>query len=153
MLFCKTITKTCLLNTLKILPPKYENFQTKIVILLYISAQSIGREYSLEPPRNGGSNEYSKSMFLSRNKKNIVIHCKPQFYYTKVGFKGVKLYRHVFVMHCHVIEPYSGALGMSPDCGPACFFFFVFFFFFLFFFLFCFFILNNCYLKFKTPIH
>ena len=24
--------------------------------------------------------------------------CKPQFYYIKVGFKGVKLYRRVFVM-------------------------------------------------------
>ena len=32
-------------------------------------------------------------MFLSRNKKNNVYPCKPQFYYIKVGFK-----RHVFVM-------------------------------------------------------
>ena len=39
-------------------------------------------------------------MFLSRNKKNNVYPCKPQFYYIKVGFKGVKLYRHVFVMYC-----------------------------------------------------
>ena len=38
-------------------------------------------------------------MFLSRNKKNNVYPCKPQFYYIKVGFKGVKLYRHVFVMY------------------------------------------------------
>ena len=37
-------------------------------------------------------------MFLSRNKKNNVYPYKPQFYYIKVGFKGVKLYRHVFVM-------------------------------------------------------
>ena len=28
-------------------------------------------------------------MFLSRNKKNNVYPCKPQFYYIKVGFKGV----------------------------------------------------------------
>ena len=28
-------------------------------------------------------------MFLSRNKKNNVYTCKPQFYYIKVGFKGV----------------------------------------------------------------
>ena len=27
--------------------------------------------YSLEPPRRGGSNEYPRSMFLSRNMKNI----------------------------------------------------------------------------------
>ena len=26
-------------------------------------------------------------MFLSRNKKNNVYPCKPQFYYVKVGFK------------------------------------------------------------------
>ena len=36
-------------------------------------------------------------MFLSRNKKNNVYPCKPQFYYIKVGFKmgggGSKIYR------------------------------------------------------------
>ena len=37
--------------------------------------------------RRGGSNEYPQSMFLSRNKKNNVYPCKPQFYYVKVGFK------------------------------------------------------------------
>ena len=37
--------------------------------------------YSLEPPRRGGSNEYQQSIFLSRNKKNNVYLCKPQFYY------------------------------------------------------------------------
>ena len=37
-------------------------------------------------------------MFLSRNKENNVYPCKPQFYYIKVGFKGSKLCRHVFVM-------------------------------------------------------
>ena len=41
--------------------------------------------------RRGGSNEYPRSMFLSRNKKNNVYPCKPQFYYIKVGFKGVKI--------------------------------------------------------------
>ena len=30
-------------------------------------------------------------MFLSRNKKNNVYPCKPQFYYIKVGFKGLKI--------------------------------------------------------------
>ena len=37
-------------------------------------------------------------MYLSINKKNNVYRSKPQFYYIKVGFKGSKLYRHVFVM-------------------------------------------------------
>ena len=40
-------------------------------------------------------------MFLSRNKKNNVYPCKPQFYYIKVGFKQVKIiyacFRDVFM--------------------------------------------------------
>ena len=54
-------------------------------------AQNIDCGYSLEPPRRGSSNEYPQSMFSRRNKnKNNVYPCKPQFYYIKVGFKGVK---------------------------------------------------------------
>ena len=49
--------------------------------------------YSLEPPRRGGSNEYPQSMVLSRNNKNNVYPCIPQFYYIKVGFKGVVCFR------------------------------------------------------------
>ena len=41
--------------------------------------------------RRGGSNEYPQFMFFSRNTKNNVYPCKPQFYYIKVGFKGVKI--------------------------------------------------------------
>ena len=41
--------------------------------------------------RRGGSNEYPQSMFLGRNKKNKLYPCKPQFYYIKMGFKGVKI--------------------------------------------------------------
>ena len=78
-------------NILKISPPKTESFQIKILIFFHISAQNIDCGYSLEPPHRGGSNEYQQSMFLSRNKKNNVYPCKPQFYYIKVGFKGVKI--------------------------------------------------------------
>ena len=59
--------------------------------IFHISAQNIDCGYSLEPPRWGGSNEYPQSMFLSRNKINNVYPYKPQFYYIKVGFKGVKI--------------------------------------------------------------
>ena len=76
---------------LKTLPPKNENFQIKNSDILHISAQNIDCGYSLEPPRRGGSNEYPQSMFLSRNKKNNVYPSKPQFYYIKMGFKGVKI--------------------------------------------------------------
>ena len=41
--------------------------------------------------QRGGSNEYPQSMFSSKIKKNNVYPCKPQFYYIKVGFKGVKI--------------------------------------------------------------
>ena len=44
----------------------------------------------------GGSNEYPQSMFLSRNKKNKLYPCKPQFYHIKVGFKGVKIIKVCF---------------------------------------------------------
>ena len=63
----------------------------------HISAQNIDCEYSLEPPRRGGSNEYPQSMFLSRDKKNNVYPCKPQFYYIKC-VRWSKLYRRVFVI-------------------------------------------------------
>ena len=41
--------------------------------------------------RRGGSNEYPHFMFLGRNMKNEVYPSKPQFYYIKVGFKGVNI--------------------------------------------------------------
>ena len=56
-----------------------------------ISALNIDYGYLLEPPRRGGSNKYPQSMFLSRNKKNNLYPYKPQFYFIKVGFKGVKI--------------------------------------------------------------
>ena len=51
---------------------KKKKNQIKISDILHISSQ-------------GGSNEYPRSMFLSRNKKNNVYPCKPQFYYIKSG--------------------------------------------------------------------
>ena len=66
----------------------------------HISAQNIDCRYSLEPPRRGGSNEYTQSMFSSKNKKNNVCPCKPQFYYIKVGFKGGQNYIGMFSWWC-----------------------------------------------------
>ena len=42
---------------------KIENFQLINPNIFHISAQNIDCEYSLEPPRRGGSNEYPRSMF------------------------------------------------------------------------------------------
>ena len=75
-------------------------FSDKKSDIFHISAQNIDCWYSLELLRRGGSNENPQSMFLSRNKKDNVYPCKPQFYYIKVarahkllevGFKGVKI--------------------------------------------------------------
>ena len=57
----------------------------------HITAQNIDCGYSLEPPRR-----VPKIYVLNRNKKNNVYPCKPQFYYIKVGFKGVKIYIGMF---------------------------------------------------------
>ena len=69
----------------------HQKFSDKNADIFHISAQNKDCGYSLEPHRRGGSNEYPQSMFLSRNKKDNVYPCKPQFYYIKVGFKGVSI--------------------------------------------------------------
>ena len=86
------ITKTSLFKyTEHFNTKKIKIFRIKNSDIFHISAQNIEYGYSLEPPRRGGSNEYPQSMFLSKNKKNNVYPCKPQFYYIKVGFKGVNI--------------------------------------------------------------
>ena len=91
MIFFFSLRKHIYSNILKILQPKNENFQTKNSDIFNISAINRYYGYSLEPHRRGSSNEYSQSMFLSRNEKNNVYSCKAQFYYIKMGFKGVKI--------------------------------------------------------------
>ena len=83
--------KTGLLKYIENFTAKNWKFSDKISDIFHISAQNIDCGYSLEPPRPGGSNGYTQSMFLSRNKKNNVYPCKLQFYFIKVGFKGVKI--------------------------------------------------------------
>ena len=59
------------------------------MMFFLIFAQNIECGYTLEPPP--GSKEYSQSVFWSKNKKKNAYPwpCKPQFYYIKVGCKGV----------------------------------------------------------------
>ena len=76
---------------------KTESFQIKILIFSIFLLKNIDCGYSLELPQRGSSKEYPQSV-LSRNKKNNVQPCKPQFYYIKWGLRGAKLYRYVFVM-------------------------------------------------------
>ena len=91
-IFVRIITKTRPFKYIENLATKNKwKFSDKNSDIFHISAQNIDCGYSLEPPRRGGSNEYPQSMFLSRYKKTNVYPCKPQFYYIKVGFKGVKI--------------------------------------------------------------
>ena len=85
------MTKTRLFKYIENFTTKHWKFSDKKSDNIHFSAQNIDCGYSLEPPRRGGSNEYPQSMFLSRNKKNNVNPYKPQFYYIKVGFKGVSI--------------------------------------------------------------
>ena len=68
-------------------------FSDKNSDIFHISAQNIDYAYSLKRPRQGSSHKYQQSMFWSRNKKNNVYPCNPDFYYMyiKVWFKGVKI--------------------------------------------------------------
>ena len=85
------ITKTNLLKYTENFTNEKRKFSDRNFDIYHISAQNIDCRYSLESPRQGGSNEYPQSMFSSRNKEKNVYPCKPQFYYIKMGFKGVKI--------------------------------------------------------------
>ena len=85
------ITKTSLFKYTENFTTKKRKLSDKNSDIFRISAQNIDCGYSLEPPQRGGSNEYPQSMVSSRYKKNNVYPCKPQFYYIKLGFKGVKI--------------------------------------------------------------
>ena len=64
---------------LKILPPKNENFQIKNSDIFHISDQNIDCEYSLEPPRWGGSNEYHNLCFWAEIRKLMYTPVNPSF--------------------------------------------------------------------------
>ena len=85
------ITKTRLFKYNENFTTKKGKFSGKQFWYFSYFCQNTDCGYSLEPPRRGGSNEYPQPMFLSRNRKNNVYPCKPQFYYIKMGFKGVKI--------------------------------------------------------------
>ena len=86
------------------------------MIFLHISAQNIDCGCPLEPPRRSGSNEYPQYMFLNRNKKNNVYPCKPQFYYIKLGFKGVNNNIGMFSWWTNTWKPWHLTIEV---CGRA----------------------------------
>ena len=81
------ITKTRLFKYIEnFTTKKMKIFKEKNSDTIHIFAQNIDYGYSLEPPCR-----VLTIYVLSRNKKNNVYPCKPQFYYVKVEFKGVKI--------------------------------------------------------------
>ena len=86
-----SIMKTRLFKYIENFTTKNWKFSDKNSDIFHISVQTIDCGYSLELPHWGSSNEYPQYMFLSRNLKNNVYPCKPQVYYIKIGFKGVKI--------------------------------------------------------------
>ena len=72
---------------------KNDNFQMKFFDIFLIFAQNIDCGYTLEPPQRGGSNEYTQSIFWSKNKKKYVYPSKTHFFYIKVRCKGVFITR------------------------------------------------------------
>ena len=79
-----------------------KKFQIKNSDIFHVSAQNIDCGYPLEPPRRGGSNEYSQSMFRAEIRKIMYTPVNPSFTILKWGLMGSKLYRHVFVMRFNV---------------------------------------------------
>ena len=98
MLFIYAITKTCLYNFDPFKPHFYilKLGFTGVYIIFLISAQNIDCGYSLEPPRWGGSNEYTQSMFCAEIWK--ISECftwKFSFFGGKIS---IYLNRRIFVM-------------------------------------------------------
>ena len=58
---------------------KMKNFQLKNPNIFHISAQNIDCGYSLEPPRRGGSNEYSQSMIWAEIRNIMYTPVNPSF--------------------------------------------------------------------------
>ena len=65
----KLITKTRLFKYIENFTTKNYKFSDKKSDIFHISTQNIDCGYLLEPPRQGGSNEYPQSTFLSRKRK------------------------------------------------------------------------------------
>ena len=91
MLYKLTFRKHAYSNILKVLQPKKENFQIKKKSDFFFHIPDIECEYSLEPSRRSGSNEYPQSMCFSKIRKIMYTLVKSQFYCIKVGFKGVNI--------------------------------------------------------------
>ena len=83
-----SIAKTRLSKYIKNFSSKNWKFSDKNSDISKISDQNIDCGYSL---KRLGEALLTIYVFSSKNKKNNVYPCKPQFYYIKMGFKRVKI--------------------------------------------------------------
>ena len=74
---------------------KNDNFQLIFLTIFIFLLKKIDRGYTLEPPQRGGSNLWRVPTIyvLEQKYENNVYPCKSQFYYMKVGCKGVFITR------------------------------------------------------------
>ena len=96
---------------------KLKMFRQKNSDILHIFALYIDCEYSLEPPRRGGSNEYHNLCFWAEIRKIMYTPVNPSFTIKKWGLRGSILYRRVSVMesvtHGNVLKSFANS--ESPD--------------------------------------
>ena len=59
-------------------------------------------------------------MWLSRNKKNNVYPCKPQFYCIKMGFKGVKIIKACFRDDKTLLVVFLCMICLLVTCWTIC---------------------------------
>ena len=97
-MYRRSITKTCLYNFDPLKPHFYivKLGFTGVYTIFLIHAQNIDCGYSLEPPRRGGSNEYTQSIF-EQKQENIRNFYLKMFLFFVVKF-SIFLYSRVFVM-------------------------------------------------------
>ena len=94
---CITIIR--LYNTLRFFSCKNENYQLNILDIFLIFAQNIDCRYKLELPHSGASNEYTSSMFQSKNKKIVYTPVNPNLTLLKWSVRGSKLQGRVIMMN------------------------------------------------------
>ena len=104
---------------------------TGVYIIFLISAQNIDCEYSLEPPRRGGSNEYPRvltntqgtlwntSRYSKQKYEKKSEFLSELFYFLVVKF-SVYLNRHVFVMGRRNFFFYFVLVFSRQEHGRAC---------------------------------
>ena len=103
-------------NILKFLSPKNENFQIKKSwYFSYFCSKH--RLWVLVWTASARRFLWVPTIYvLSRNKKNNVYPCKPQFLCKEVGLRGAKLYRHVFMM---IAQSYTLSTFLHHDLNTV----------------------------------